>query len=225
MNDARTVYVIVEGQTDQQFIKEVLAPFLAMKGVFLYAALLRKPGESGGDVKFDRAQDDIGRFLKQRDDTCVTLMVDYYGIDTDWPGYADSKRQLDHTQKHAVLMQHTVDKIKCLFPEQRPETRFVPYFSMHEIEALYFSDIHKLAEGLGVKEAEVEKIVKECGGPEKINDSPMTAPSKRLERLSATFRKTSTGIAIAKDIGIPAMRSACPLFDAWVSRLESGGAA
>ena len=40
----------------------------------------------------------------------------------------------------------------------------------------------------------------------KINDNSTTAPSKRLEGLSDRFKKTSTGIAIAKGIGIPKMR-------------------
>jgi Domain of unknown function (DUF4276) len=107
-----------------------------------------------------------------------------------------------------------------LFPDQNSDLRFIPYVSMHEIEALYFSDPACLAETMGVPQEKVDAILEECGEPEKINDNSTTAPSKRLEGLSDRFKKTSTGIAIAKEIGIPKMRSACPLFDAWLAKLE-----
>ncbi|AOY59773.1 MULTISPECIES: DUF4276 family protein [Desulfococcus] len=59
------------------------------------------------------------------------------------------------------------------------------------------------------------------GEPEKINDPETTAPSTRLDNLSDRFKKTATGIAMAAEIGIPGMRSACPLFDAWITKRES----
>lgn len=95
--------------------------------------------------------------------------------------------------------------------------------SMHETEALYFSDPACLAENIGVNQSKVDAILAECGEPEKINDSNFTAPSKRLEGLSSRFKKTSTGISIAQAIGIPKMRAACPLFHDWLRKLESLG--
>jgi hypothetical protein len=220
MSNFKEIYAIVEGPTEQQFIEKVLAPYLAPKNIFLYAAILRKPGENGGDVKFSRAKNDIEKFLKQRADTQVTLMVDYYGIRNDWPGYEESKSQATHTQKHSVLMQNTADEVQRLFPNQNPQNRFIPYFSMHEIEALYFCNSAQLAQCIGVNKIEIDAIIKECGEPEKINDNRNTAPSKRLEKLSPRFRKTSTGLTIAKNIGVPTMREVCPLFNAWGTCLE-----
>jgi len=63
------VYVVVEGRTEQTFIRDVLAPALSYRDVFLYPALMGKPGHKGGDVRLDRAKTDIGNFLQQRDDT------------------------------------------------------------------------------------------------------------------------------------------------------------
>lgn len=77
-----------------------------------------------------------------------------------------------------------------------------------------------LAEKLGVAQKDIDAILLECKEPEKINDSSNTAPSKRFEALSGRFKKTSTGIAIAEEIGIGKMREACPLFDAWLKELE-----
>ena len=99
MNDYAEVIVLAEGPTEQLFIKRLLAPYLAHQGVFLTPVILNKPGEKGGDVKFARARNDIEKHLKQRKNTWITLLVDYYGIGSDWPGYAESKKQTQHTRK------------------------------------------------------------------------------------------------------------------------------
>lgn len=220
MNNYATVVVITEGPTEQSFVKEILCPYMEPRGVLLTPVILHKPGVNGGDVKFARARNDIERFLKQRSDTYLTLLVDYYGIGNDWPGYADAKRQASHTRKAEVINAATADAVSRLFPEQNPHQRFIPYVSMHEIEALFFSDPSTLAEKLGVQQTSVDDILDQCGEPEKINDSHDTAPSKRLHALNSRYKKTVTGIALARAIGIPKMRSACPLFNAWLERLE-----
>ncbi|MFW6332321.1 MAG: DUF4276 family protein [Thermodesulfobacteriota bacterium] len=221
MNDFAEVIVLVEGPTEQRFIKEILAPYLSLKLIFLKAIILKKPGVAGGDIKFSRARNDIGIHLKQRRDTWLTLLIDYYGLRNDWPGYDESKKQARHDLKAKVMCQATAKTVEELFADLEPARRFIPYVSMYEFEALLFSDPQLLANGLGVHRSEVEKIIKSCGEPEKINDHNTTAPSKRLENLSDRFRKTSTGIAIAEEIGIGKMREACPLFNSWLTKLES----
>ena len=91
---------------------------------------------------------------------------------------------------------------------------------MHEFEALLFSAPKILASRLQVKPALIANIVAKCGSPEEIDDSPDTAPSKRLIQLSNGFRKTTTGIAVAEDIGLSAIRARCPLFDEWLTAIE-----
>lgn len=221
MSSYAEVVVLVEGRTEQLFVKEVLAPYLVNNQVYITPIILDKKGEKGGDIKFSRAKRDIGKHLKQRKDTWLTLLVDYYGIRKDWPGYAESKQQNDHNLKAKVFNDATAEEIRKLLPKQNPELRFIPYVSMHEIEALYFSDPASLAEELHIDQGSINTILKECGEPEKINDNKETAPSKRLEQLSDRFKKTSTGISIAKKIGIPKIREACLLFDAWLTKLEN----
>lgn len=202
MSSYAEVVVLVEGPTEMRFVKQLLVPYMAVQGVFLTPVILSKPGQKGGDVKFERAKNDIGNHLKQRMDTSVTLLVDYYGIRGDWPGYEESKREKDHTEKYSILTRYTDQQVQQLFPEQNQRRRFIPYVSMYETEALYFSDPACLAENLGVPKRKIDAILDECGEPEKINDHSTTAPSKRLETLSNRFKKTSTGITIAEGIGI-----------------------
>jgi hypothetical protein len=214
--------VLVEGQTEQTFIKNLLSPYIAditEQRIFLTPTQV---GKQGGDVRFTRYQKDIGLHLKQSADTYVTLMVDYYGIRKDWPGFEESKRQATHSKKAAVMNQETAKKVQELFPESAIH-RFIPYVSMHELEALYFSDPASLAHIMNVEKKKIELILHDCGEPEAINDNFETAPSKRLEKLSPTFKKTTTGIAIAKTVGIRRMREHCPLFDEWVCKIENVG--
>lgn len=109
------------------------------------------------------------------------------------------------------------------YPNYQAERRFIPYFAMHEFEALLFSDVAVLGDSLSIKLEEVKKIIDECGSPEQINNKRETAPSKRLDTLKpkGSFRKTIEGITIAEKIGIDKMREHCPLFDAWLKTLES----
>ncbi len=115
MNDYAEVIVLAEGPTEQLFVKRLLAPYLAHQGVFLTPVILDKPGEKGGDVKFARARNDIEKHLKQRKNTWITLLVDYYGIGSDWPGYAESKKQAQHTRKAQIMNQATAEEVDTLF--------------------------------------------------------------------------------------------------------------
>jgi hypothetical protein len=172
MSDFAELVVLVEGPTEQRFIKQVLGPYLAPWRVFLTPIILDKPGQKGGDVKFSRAKNDIGRHLKQRSDTWISTLVDYYGIKPDWPGYVATKPLPKHAQKAATMNQATAEEIARLFPEYHPDTRSIPYVTMYETEALYFSDPACLASNLGVSQQSIDAILSECGEPEQINDRP-----------------------------------------------------
>ena len=72
------VYVVVEGQTEIAFIRNLLVePFLNL-GIYLYPSLLGKPGHKGGVISYQRAKSDIIRFLKQEHNTFCTTMFDYF---------------------------------------------------------------------------------------------------------------------------------------------------
>ena len=46
------VHIICEGQTEETFINEVLMPDFSRKGIYLYPALIGRPGHKGGNVKY-----------------------------------------------------------------------------------------------------------------------------------------------------------------------------
>lgn len=221
MSDYAEVVVLVEGKTEQIFTQGILAPYLASRKIYMTPIVISKPGQKGGDVKFARVRNDIELHLKQRSNTFLTLFIDYYGIKGDWPGVKEARKQTSPRKKAEKINGATMNRVKNLFGDYRPVKRFIPHVAMHEFEAMLFSDPAILANSLGVGQVDIDKIMETCGEPENIDDSPHSAPSKRLETLSSRFKKTTTGIAIAKAIGLDKIRAQCPVFNAWVSKLET----
>lgn len=221
MNNFINVVVIVEGQTEEIFIKNILGKYLARKNIYITPIKISKPGQKGGDVKFARALNDISLHLKQRTDTYVTLFVDYYGIKNDWPGLAEAKKRTNPADIADVINRATHSEVNSKLNSCRSDIRFIPNIAIHEFETLLFSDPEILASHLDIKQSEIEKILNKFGEPERINNSPQTAPSKRLEKLYERYKKTNTGINIARAIGLSKMREMCPLFDDWLTNLEN----
>ena len=215
-----SVYVIVEGQTEQTFVRDLLAPEMADKGVFLHPALIGKPGHKGGNIRFERAKEDIRSFLRQRPDTYISTMFDYFRLEQEWPGNSSTQGCNTSIEKAEKIEDATLVKVRDLFPDHNVEGRLVPYIEMHEFEALLFSDASILADKIGVDANKIQNVLDEFGEPEEINDGPDTAPSKRLISLHKGYRKVAMGKAISEAIGISTMREKCPHFDSWLTRLE-----
>ena len=220
------VIVIVEGQSEQSFLRSVLAPYLSESSCFIRAQLIGKPGHKGGCVSFERFSRDVGKALKQREDTYISSMFDYFRLDPNWPGMDEIRRAtrasriLDKDSIMKVLTTHTLDKIQEMFPQCDVPLRVIPYFSMHEYEALLFSDISKLSEGLGRESQNLQRILDSFDGdPELINTDPSKAPSKVLGRLNPHYKKVLHGTLVASSIGVPKMQNKCTCFNSWVTRL------
>ena len=216
------VKVIVEGQTEEKFIKDIIAPFFSTRNIHITPVVLTKKGQKGGDVKYERIKRDVMNFLWQSNVTLVTCFVDYYGL-KEWPGkdripQKSSPRQISDILNRAAIEELSQDKDA---DRLKLHQRFLPFVVVHEFEALLFSNSQILAEALGLSNTIIEQVLEECGSPEQINNSPITAPSKRLEKWKPDFSKTADGIAIAQKIGLLAIRNKCPLFDKWLSAIEN----
>jgi len=220
MSNYAEVVVLVEGKTEQIFIQNIIAPYLVEKHIFMTPIIISKPGQKGGDIKFSRVTNDIKIHLKQRPDTFLTIFVDFYGIQKDWPALKEAKSQQLPEDKAEKLNSATKNSVNQMFLLQDSERRFIPYVSMHEFEALLFSEPQILANHLQIPRNNIDKIISKFGKPENIDDSPHSSPSKRIEKLSPRFKKTSTGIAIAKAIGLNRIREQCPIFNKWLTEIE-----
>jgi hypothetical protein len=210
------VHVLVEGQTEETFVGNILRPHLNQRRIYLYPRQLGKPGHRGGVGEYQRARRDILATLKQERGTVCTTMFDYYGMPASWPGRKTAAGRPE------VIEEAILADVAAALREGFDPARFIPYVQMHEFEALLFSAPDVLAAGLeSVDEPSVLQIRDQFQSPEEIDDSSATAPSKRIESLDASYQKVSDGILIAQRIGLNAMRVQCPHFHEWMGKLEA----
>lgn len=96
---------------------------------------------------------------------------------------------------------------------------------MHEFEALLFSDCLAFPQTLHAPDIaqHLQRQRDEFESPEEIDDSPETAPSKRIQSLLDRYEKPLMGVRGAQAIGLPKIREACPHFDSWLKKLEALG--
>lgn len=216
--------IFAEGQSEEQFVKRVVAPSLRDLRIFAKPQTLRTSQDSrGGGVTFDRLKFNARNTLRQNPNMVLTTFIDLYGLDTSFPAFEEAKTKLDvHARVscleaglHAAIVSHA----SC-----RSE-RFIPHIQPYEFEALLFSDVTALCR----TEPEWRKYSKPLSDicdyfptPEHINDGYETKPSKRLENiLRPTYKKTRHGPLAADQISLTVMETQCPHFHDWMKKLRS----
>lgn len=219
------VIALVEGLTEQTFVRDIIAPQLALQGIMLSARLVGKPGRKGGVGAYERTRRDILTILGQSADVFCTTMFDYYGMPHDWTGRREAQT-LPHTQKSLAIEQAMAENIYKGMGTSFKQERFIPYVQMHEFEALLFTEPSVIAEVMQQPNALtlLQNITNQFTSPEMINDNVLTAPSKRLEKLFPTYKKVFHGNLIAQHIELSTIRTQCPHFNDWLmqlARLES----
>lgn len=219
----------VEGETEEAFVNEVLALHLYVYGYTKVSARLvgnaRQRDRRGGIKAWSAVRRDILHHLKEDSECLSTTMVDYYALpqsgDRAWPGRAEAA-ELAFAGKAASVESALLADICIEMGGDFDQNRFVPYVMMHEFEGLLFSDAAKLGLGIGRPDltAEFQAIRDQYATPEEINDSPQTAPSKRIIKLLPGYEKPLMGTLAVLEIGLDAIRQECPLFRGWLERLE-----
>lgn len=216
------IYSVVEGHTEIAFIKNMLIDHFAQLGVYLYPALVGKPGHKGGVISYQRAKRDIIRYLRQDQSSYCTTMFDYYRLPNDFPGMP-IQGNLKSFQKAEMIERAFKEDIVKTAGLSLITERFIPYIQIHEFEALLFSNPKSLANGMNRNDlvTEFEAICGTFESPEDIDDHPNTAPSKRIINLYKNYKKSTDGILAAIEIGLPSIRQKCKHFDLWLKQLES----
>ena len=215
----------VEGQTEESFVNQVLAPHLYARGYTSVSARLlgnaRQRSRRGGIRKWDLVREGILRHLKQDRGVLATTMVDYYRLPHTWPGRSDAPSRA-FRERASTVERELADDVCAKMRGSFDSRRFVPYIVMHEFEGLLFSDPVAFGRGIGRGDLspKLSAIRDAFDTPEEINDSPCTAPSKRIEDLMPRYQKPLHGLQAAQEIGPDIIRRECPQFPDWVHRLE-----
>ena len=215
------VLVLVEGQTEERFIKDVLTPHFEPRNIFTIPKIIttkrikRGPDFKGGITDYNKVETELRLLLGDTNASYVTTFVDYYGLPAEFPGIA--------TRPVGGSPYERAQHVEKEWESQINHRRFKPFVMIHEFEALLFSKPDELSKTLH-KPALLENLNSIRQGfptPEEINDDPRTAPSKRIIDLFPGYQKTIYGPLVTKRIGLPTLRNECPHFNEWLTWLEA----
>ncbi|MEV5407480.1 DUF4276 family protein [Thermopolyspora sp. NPDC052614] len=172
------------------------------------------PPHKGGLAAWGRLAREIRLLLRDPSITTLTTLLDYYGLPADVPGMSTRPPGTPHER---------VAHVERAIGEAIGDHRFLPNLVLHEIEAWVLLGHDELGalSGDATLPAAVRKLVADAEGAELVNDGPSTAPSKRLLNLCPRYRKTSDGPLVIAEVGIDAIRRACPHADAWFAALTA----
>lgn len=214
--------VLAEGDSEELFVQNILAPHLEHFGVYARATgVVSKRLASGKKFTGGNLWSNVRLSLQALladSNAWVTTLLDFYGLPDDFPGLSGLPSP---TGPALDAVQHVEKSISTTMGSP---ARFIPFIAMHEFEAWYFANPRKVADFFGENEiAEaMARACQEANGPENINHGRETHPSKRLESYGIGFRKTSA-VTVLKEIGLDAIRASCPHFNDWLTRLEKLG--
>jgi hypothetical protein len=213
------ILVLVEGATEERFVKDVLAPHLEGRGIFTIPKIVttkrtkQGPDFKGGITDYQKVKNDLLRLLGDTDAIFVTTFIDYYGLPGQFPGMTSRPEGSPH--KRAKY-------IETEWKRQVDHPRFHPYLMIHEFEALLFAKPEELTRALYQSSMlpQLKAVRDAFPSPEDINDAPRTAPSKRIFQIVPAYQKTLHGPLVTKRIGLETLRRECQHFNDWVTWLE-----
>lgn len=215
--------MLVEGQSEEIFVKRTLTPHLAQHGVYVESPIVlwtkRLPdgeGFRGGVSNWSQVRKNLVP-LTRDGDAWVSTLLDFYGLPGDFPGLTEALSAGDPQVKVAALQDR--------FAAELNHPRFIPFLALHEFEAWLFSapDAVEAHFGKGHLANRLRSAVQQAGAPELINHGADTHPKARLRSLVSAYKETSDGPTLLEKIGIAAVRAACPHFGSWLDRLETLG--
>jgi len=222
------ILALVEGQTEEAFVIDVLNPYLEKHNLYITLTLtitkrvVDSGNYRGGVVSYGKIKFHLEQLIKNTNAVIITTFFDYCRLDgKDFPGWDRIK-----TQNFASVS----DKVAFLEQQPQadiPDSRFKPYFALHEFEAMLYAEPAKIVQTFPELPAkallDIQAIHDEFESPEAINDTK--PPSQRLmeilSRYSTRYDKPLFGSLISLDIGLDTIRQHCPHFNQWLITLES----
>jgi hypothetical protein len=219
------VYVICEGQTEETFIRDVLAPILAFQQIFLTArGINTSKGHKGGALTYQRVRRFVINSLKEDQNAVITTFFDLYALDNHFPDFQQSCKFTDVYQKVTSLEQ----AFKTDITQDNPSftERFFPYIQPYEFEGLLFSAIEKLTELETTWKkvtTDLQAVRDNAQTPEHINDGFDSKPSARLKHClrNPKYDKVLHGVMAIENIGLDKLLDECHHFEKWYQQLNA----
>lgn len=213
----KNVYIYCEGQTEESFVNEILSPYLANLMIFVTPIVCTTKRTvstkfRGGVNDYNKIKHELTILCKSHKNEFVTTMFDYYGMPSNTPMIDCANPDL---YNRIDIIEQAINKDiginNCSFN-----------FMLHEFEGILFSSprtFELIAESKIVDK--IQDMRNEVSSPEHINNSPETAPSKRLEKLIPNYAKIRNGTILSKSMGIDVILQECRHFSNWIEKIKA----
>lgn len=225
----KNLHIIVEGSSEENFVNDVLVKHFAALNIFVSARKIKtgwdrinnKPAK-GGLLKYIKFRNDVLRWIKSdngRANTFYSSFIDLYAFpkDSESPYSLQIQSIVDPYQKITAL--------ETAIGQNINHPNFIPYVQLHEFEALLLVEPDRLLTMYPDGQTEITRLKRDIGNtnPEEVNESPQTAPSKRITQHLPNYegQKAQVGPLVAEDIGLNLLREKCPHFNEWITKLEN----
>ncbi|QUB65107.1 DUF4276 family protein [Prevotella melaninogenica] len=215
----KRLVIIAEGETEESFVNNILCPFFCSKGIYNSIQCFKTKHSHGGMSKYSYIKKDILNIIYEKD-VVVSMMIDFYRLPSDFPGFNDLKVTQTH-QEQANLLETRIKK-DLEDSQNQLFDNFIPYIQLHEFEALVFasiSGIDSLFERSEMDYNGLMNVIQQYPNPEDINNHPDTAPSVRLKKLISGYNKVLHGIDIINTVGMAELLEKCPRFKTWIESM------
>ncbi len=209
--------IVVEGQAEETFVREILYHHLIQFGVFATPRkVFHSASSRGGVSQYSKIHMDVSRWCKQDQGAFVSSFFDLYALPKDFPSRQKAAKESDVYKKITLLEDG--------FAASVSKANFIPYLQLHEYEALILSQPAKLEVYYPHQTGPINALAAEIATaptPEHVDEGKDTAPSKRILKHIPGYKKNLAGALVAMEIGLPMIRSRCRHFNEWVTKLEN----
>ena len=211
----KNVYIYCEGQTEESFINKILQSYFLGMGINVIPIICTTKRIStgkykGGATNYEKIKNELIILCKSHPNEYITTMFDYYAMPGNTPG-------IDHRDVDLIKR---VESIEAEINSDIGMRNCFFHFMLHEFEGILFSN--PVSFRLIADERAVEKIQEVRNSfptPEHINDSPVTAPSKRIKQIIPNYAKVRNGAILSEDMGIDVILRECPHFRDWIKQI------
>ena len=216
----KRIVFIVEGETEEAFVNTILRPYFQNCGLYNPIQCFKIKHTQGGMHKYSYVRNDVLNTIYEHD-VIVTTMFDLYALPSSFPGFTEAQVIADHQERVTFLETKMKEDLESYKGQQF--NNYIPYIQLHEFEALVFSStigFESLFENNEMNFKGICEVIDGFTNPEDINDSPETAPSKRMQKLIPGYNKVAYGISLIEYTGIDTILKKCPHFRKWIEKLK-----
>lgn len=133
----KRLIIVVEGDTEKEFVDKVLSPYLYTKGL-LSVNCFKIKHTKGGLTKYQHLKTDLINCVYESN-VLVSTLIDFYALPKDFPKYTEAQSIVNRANRLTYLEQAIVEDLEA--EKQNSFSNLLPYIQLHEFEALVFSSL------------------------------------------------------------------------------------